>query len=138
MVVDKVKDIAKGALDAVKNFFGIKSPSRVMGQMGKFIMQGLDNGMESMRRSVVSTAQSISDDVANGLNTEAGFSYNGSGMTGAAVQAGSRGNTVQYGSTSTTTNQFMGQIILPTPAAVTAFYDRIDRDGELAAMGVPT
>lgn len=137
MVVDKVKDIAKGALDAVKSFFGIKSPSRVMGQMGKFIMQGLGNGLESMRRSVVSTAQSISDDVANGLNTEAGFSYNG-GMTGAAVQAGSRGNTVQYGSSTTTTNQFMGQIVLPTPQAVTAFYDRIDRDGELAAMGVPT
>jgi len=137
-VVGKIKEICAGALDAVKNFFGIKSPSRVMGQMGKFIMQGLGNGLESMRRSVVSTAQSISDDVANGLNTEAGFSYNG-GMSGSGVMAASRGNAVQYGGNSiTTTNQFMGQIILPTPQAVTAFYDRIDRDGELAAMGVPT
>lgn len=139
MVVDKVKEIAKGALDAVKSFFGIKSPSRLMAQMGSFIMQGLGNGLESMRRSVVSTAQSISDDVAAGLNTEAGFTYSNGGMTGSAVSAASRGNAVQYGgNTTSTTNQFMGQIILPTPQAVEAFYDRIDRDGELAAMGVPT
>lgn len=137
-VVDTVKNIAKDSLGAIKSFFGIKSPSRVMMQMGRYIMEGLDNGIEGMRRSVVSTAQSISDDIKAGLDTEAGFTYN-TGMTGAAVQAGARGNQVTYGgSTSTTTNQFNGTINLPTPQAVSAFFDRLGRDQELESIGVPT
>lgn len=69
-VVNKVTEIAKGALDAIKNFFGIKSPSRVMAGMGTYMMQGLQNGIEGMRSAVVGTANSVSEAVADGFTTD--------------------------------------------------------------------
>lgn len=67
-VVNKVKEICSGALDAVKNFFGIKSPSRVMAQMGDFLMQGFSNGMDKAGTAVVNTAEMISQRVTDGVN----------------------------------------------------------------------
>lgn len=40
-VADKLKDIAGSALDGVKGFFGISSPSKVMMEVGRNIMAGL-------------------------------------------------------------------------------------------------
>lgn len=67
-VVNKVKDIAKGALDAVKSFFGIKSPSRVMMQMGDFLMQGMENGINRAGEAVVNAAQSVSERISDGMH----------------------------------------------------------------------
>lgn len=67
-VVNKVKEICSGALDAVKNFFGIKSPSRVMAQMGDFLMQGFSNGMDKAGSAVVNTAETIAQRVTDGVN----------------------------------------------------------------------
>jgi phage-related protein len=66
-VVNKVKEIASGALDAVKKFFGIKSPSRVMAQMGDFMMQGMQNGIERAGQAVVSAATTISGKISDGM-----------------------------------------------------------------------
>lgn len=66
-VVNKVKDIARGALDAVKSFFGIKSPSRVMAKMGDFLMQGLGNGISRAGDAVVDAAQTISERISDGM-----------------------------------------------------------------------
>lgn len=44
---DAIIDIAKGALDAVKSFFGIASPSKVMAkQVGRFLPLGIAQGIE--------------------------------------------------------------------------------------------
>lgn len=67
-VVNKVKEICSGALNAVKNFFGIKSPSRVMARMGDFLMQGFSNGMDKAGSAVVNTAEMISQRVTDGVN----------------------------------------------------------------------
>ncbi len=66
-VVNKVKEICSGALDSVKKFFGIKSPSRVMAQMGDYLMQGFGNGIAAAGDAVVTTAQRISERVADGV-----------------------------------------------------------------------
>jgi phage-related protein len=66
-VVNKVKEIASGALDAVKKFFGIKSPSRVMAQMGDFMMQGMQNGIERAGSAVVKAATTISGKISDGM-----------------------------------------------------------------------
>lgn len=71
-VVNKVKEICNGALDAVKKFFGIKSPSRVMAQMGDFLMQGFSNGMDRAGSAVVDTAEMISQRVTDGVNSTIG------------------------------------------------------------------
>lgn len=68
-VVNKVKEICSGALDAVKNFFGIKSPSRVMAQMGDYMMQGLQNGVQRAGNAVVRAATTISDRISSGMQT---------------------------------------------------------------------
>lgn len=66
-VVNKVKEICSGALDAVKKFFGIKSPSRVMAQMGDYLMQGLQNGVERAGDAVVSAATTVSERINDGM-----------------------------------------------------------------------
>lgn len=45
LVIDKLLEIANGAISAFKNFFGIKSPSTLMASYGVFMMQGLGNGI---------------------------------------------------------------------------------------------
>lgn len=67
-VVDKIKEICTGALDAVKKFFGIKSPSRVMADMGDYMMQGLGNGIVRAGNAVVSAATDISDRISTGMS----------------------------------------------------------------------
>lgn len=68
-VINKVKEICSGALDSVKKFFGIKSPSRVMAQMGDFLMQGLQNGIQRAGDAVVSTATTISERINDGMQS---------------------------------------------------------------------
>lgn len=68
-VVNKVKEIASGALDAVKSFFGIKSPSRVMAQMGGYMMQGMRQGIEKAGDAVVNAATTISEKISDGMSS---------------------------------------------------------------------
>lgn len=62
-VVNKIKEIASGALDAIKKFFGIKSPSKVMAQMGTYMMQGWSIGMDKSSSMAISSAQRASSGV---------------------------------------------------------------------------
>lgn len=66
-VVNKIKDICSGALDSVKKFFGIKSPSRVMAQMGDYLMQGLQNGVQRAGQAVVDAATTVSERINDGM-----------------------------------------------------------------------
>lgn len=56
--------IAGKAIDAIKNFFGIHSPSRVFAQIGVFTIQGLINGITSMTRGAVDAVQGVAAAVA--------------------------------------------------------------------------
>lgn len=68
-VVTAIIGVAKGALDAVKNFFGIKSPSRVFHQIGLFLGQGLQNGINGTQKQVQSAALSLTDKVKSAFDT---------------------------------------------------------------------
>ena len=46
-VIRKIQEICSGAIDAVKRFFGIASPSKVMMKMGGYIGEGMALGIES-------------------------------------------------------------------------------------------
>lgn len=75
---NKVKDfltgIAKGALDAVKKFFGIKSPSTVFrDQVGKNMMLGLAEGLEDNENAVTSAINDINDLTMDGLNKDLNY-----------------------------------------------------------------
>lgn len=69
-VVNKVKEICSGALDSVKKFFGIKSPSRVMAQMGSYLMEGFENGIANAGAGVVAEAQKVNSAVANAFGVD--------------------------------------------------------------------
>lgn len=58
-VVNKIKDICKGALDAVKSFFGIHSPSRVMEKMGDFWGQGFAGGIKGSVGAIMSAVDTV-------------------------------------------------------------------------------
>lgn len=52
---DAATRIAGQAIDAIKSFFGIKSPSKVMAGIGVFLIQGLVNGVTGMQARLVKT-----------------------------------------------------------------------------------
>nr|DAV09902.1 MAG TPA: tail tape measure [Caudoviricetes sp.] len=67
-VVNKIKEICSGALDAVKHFFGIKSPSRVMMKMFGYVVEGgvrgLHNNAGMLQDAFKSTFNMLPDLVA--------------------------------------------------------------------------
>lgn len=66
-VVDKVKSIAKSISDGIKGFFGIHSPSKLTEGYGINIGQGLNLGLDSMRKTVARTAERIAEATDGGL-----------------------------------------------------------------------
>ena len=44
-LANKARDIAGGAVDAIKKKLGIHSPSRVFAEIGKFSVEGLEQGL---------------------------------------------------------------------------------------------
>lgn len=62
-VVNKIKEVASNSLQAIKDFFGIKSPSKVMAQMGTYMMQGWSIGMDKSSSMAINSAQRASSGV---------------------------------------------------------------------------
>ena len=60
-VVDKVKGVARGIAKAVKSFFGIHSPSRLMAGFGVNIGQGLGQGIESTTKLVGKASDALNN-----------------------------------------------------------------------------
>lgn len=60
-VTDTIKNIAKSAFNAVKKFFGIASPSKLMrDEIGKFIPEGMAIGIEANAKSVTEAMDKMS------------------------------------------------------------------------------
>lgn len=53
------KGVVKGAVDGVKGFLGVASPSRLFKEIGVFTGQGFEIGMTSMRGKVAKAAQGL-------------------------------------------------------------------------------
>lgn len=56
-LIGKIKGLCSDATSAIKSFFKIKSPSRVMAALGKFIPMGLGVGIASKTKALVSTVK---------------------------------------------------------------------------------
>ena len=139
-VVNKIKEICSGALNAVKSFFGIHSPSRVMADMGNFMMQGLQNGVEKAGDAVVSAATTISERIQDGMQNSLSSVADGaqnvvgvySGMFGQlnamnAVQAGTINGTVSAINGAAAANAQNGGGIAQPPVQI-----NIDQSGIVA------
>ncbi|MCM1172073.1 MAG: hypothetical protein NC393_08085 [Clostridium sp.] len=90
-VINTVKNIAKGALDTVKKFLGIHSPSRVFrDEVGKMIDYGLADGLENNSGVIMSTMDDIASVVAKPMYTDiqAGISIGKTTEAGTALADG--------------------------------------------------
>lgn len=86
-VVNKVKEIASGALDAVKNFFGIHSPSRVMMGIGTDLMRGMSIGIQNQAQNMRRTMYQASDNIQRSFTPQLSAAYDQSNVrTGSVVQ----------------------------------------------------
>lgn len=96
-VVNLAKDIASNFLGGFKKALGIESPSRVMMEIGRFIMEGLGIGIENMGEyavdKTVNVARSVTDAMKDGIELPdmeigtvvrqpANFGVNGRGFGG--------------------------------------------------------
>jgi len=66
-IVDKITGFCDKALGAIKKFFGISSPSKVMAEIGGFLMEGLGNGIDSGEGGVMDTIGTVVGDVVSGF-----------------------------------------------------------------------
>ena len=94
-LINVFKDLAESALDAVKDFFGIASPSKVMrDQVGKMLpagmAQGVEDGMDAEEKRIKAA-------MARGVPTtiDGYIKAGGSGTTGSAQTAAGGGGFVQ-------------------------------------------
>lgn len=62
-VVDKIQSMCSDALGAVKSFFGIKSPSRVMRKTFQFVGQGAALGIADEAKTVTEAMRGVARDV---------------------------------------------------------------------------
>lgn len=62
---DAVVEAAQGALDAAKDFLGIKSPSTVFAWVGKMVDEGWSEGIEKNARGVVASIKSTVGDMVD-------------------------------------------------------------------------
>lgn len=70
----KIKGFGDGILGGIKDFFGIKSPSRVMrDQVGEMLGEGIAIGITRSTKTAVNAATASSDAVLGAFDTNAGF-----------------------------------------------------------------
>lgn len=73
-LIDKIKSFCKDALGAIKSFFGIESPSRVMAnEVGKYMAQGIGVGFGNTIPSVIDAMQQKLSGVTDAFQTQLTF-----------------------------------------------------------------
>lgn len=88
---DAITNIARGAFQSVKNFFGIGSPSKLMrDEIGEMIPAGIAIGIEDNMKPLTTAMHDIADTATTSFNTDVM-------MTAKTSGAVSGGGTVNYG-----------------------------------------
>lgn len=81
-IKEKIAGFGEGVLGALKNFFGIKSPSRLMrDEVGKYIGLGIADGIVRSREAVQNAVGQLGEATVDGLSSNAA-------VTSGAVQGG--------------------------------------------------
>lgn len=66
-IVGKVKGFGDNVLSGIKNFFGIKSPSKVFAEIGKFLAEGLGIGIEDNADYAVDAVEELGEETTSGI-----------------------------------------------------------------------
>lgn len=113
--INAAENIIRGLSNNVKKLLGIRSPSKVFYGIGENINQGLINGLNDSRNMI--------DTAING-------------MAAKTVSPMLNFNPAANGTTNRTTNNIYGNISLGDSGAVNTFFDHLNRNQELATMGL--
>ena len=111
LIKDAALSAAKKAFNAVKGFFGIASPSKLMAnEVGKYIPAGIAMGIEKNTKPITDAMHDITDmtETAFGMNSSAfGTGYNAY----APAYAGAAGTTINvYGAEGQSTREIAYQV----------------------------
>ena len=96
---DAAINIARSALDAIKSFFGIASPSKLMrDEVGKFIPLGIASGIERNTRPISKAMRGISELTSAAMNADIAMGLHYDQPTGvpALAYAGGYGGTTNF------------------------------------------
>lgn len=96
---DAAVNIARSALDAIKSFFGIASPSKLMrDEVGKFIPLGIASGIERNTRPISKAMRGISELTSAAMNADIAMGLHYDQPTGvpALAYAGGYGGTTNF------------------------------------------
>lgn len=132
-VVNKIKDICAGALDAVKNFFGIKSPSKVMAKMFGYVMQGGVLGINQNSGALLSAFNDATSMLPSAMSIPITATGSYAGSVGSAANGGNGiGNSVSNNNG----NVSVGEVNVYTRQDDSRFLQLIGRNTELAGTGI--
>jgi phage-related protein len=139
-VVNKVKEIASGALDAIKNFFGIHSPSRVMAKMGNYMMEGLNKGIIKTGQTVIGSTQAVANSIAatfgalDGQSMSATINGNVSDVSGVSSALG--GNYLNETSNNSHIENHIGTIAIADQVDAENWLKKLTREDEITRTGL--
>jgi len=124
VLATRLIQIAKGGISAFKNFFGIKSPSRLMMGMGGYITDGLARGIDGGAGSPIRAARSMAKGVAGASMASATMAMAATGG------GGGHSGGMQFGQVSITIHAAPGQSAESIAQAVAA---ELQRQSAMAA-----
>lgn len=129
------KNVASTALNAVKNFLGINSPSKEAEKLGSFFGEGFSNGIDKQTRNAALSAAEMAQAARNGLTGEI-IGNSVSRLSG--LKYGEISGTPTVTNTSTTTNNSPIQISVQATINNDADIDRLAQQlgQKIAQQGV--
>lgn len=66
-IVEKVKGFGNSVLSGIKDFFGIKSPSKIFAEIGKFLVEGLGIGIENNADYAIDAVEELGEETTSGF-----------------------------------------------------------------------
>lgn len=111
-VLDKLTGWCGDVMGWFKGLFGIHSPSTVMAEMGGFLMEGFNIGMENEEDAVLRQVRAISNDITGAFNPQLTADYD---VHGALAGVGQRANVSGRGGSTVInqTNNFTSRTLSP-------------------------
>jgi len=116
-LANRLVAIAKAGVTAFKDYFGIKSPSRLMMGMGGYITDGLARGIDRGKGTAIGAAKAMATGVAGASMASATFA-------GSAAGLGTSAPSFQIGQISITVQAAPGQSAQEIAQAVAAEFQR--------------
>lgn len=128
-VISKIQGFGSSVLDGIKDFFGIKSPSREFAAVGRDNVRGLAKGFLDNAGLVNKAVNSVADDA---------FSVMGKPIINPSVAFGGYGGSAAAGSTQNVSSRTttIERVILGDSSAVKEFFRQINQDVANITMGI--